>query len=182
MAKSLADQLAGMGLVDKDKAKKAKAEKRKQEKQQRKHKTEQTDEAKLAAEQAMKEKVERDRQLNKERQAQAEQKALMAQVKQIVDTTKITSPDGEIKYNFVDNTDNKIKGIYVTEAIQDDLASGRLAIASVENQYFVITKQVAEKIRERSESSVVFQADTTSQQVDEDDPYKDFVIPDDLMW
>ena len=61
MAKSLADQLAGIGLVDKKQLQKDKAEKRKQERLQRKHKTVDVDENKVLAEQARKDKVERDR-------------------------------------------------------------------------------------------------------------------------
>lgn len=182
MSKSIADQLMGLGLADKKQVQKDKSEKRKQEKQNRKHKTEQVDASKAAVEKARKEKAERDRQLNLERQQQAEQKALLAQVKQILERAHVAIDDGEIKYNFADRTDNKIKSLYVTEKIQNDLANGKLAIAVSDNRYFVVTNSVAEKISERSELSIVYQAEQNSQDVDEDDPYKDYVIPDDLMW
>ena len=72
--------------------------------------------------------------------------------------------------------------MYVTDQIQRDLASGKLAIASVDNNHFVVTKKVADKIIERSDNSILFLADPTDAVIDEDDPYKDYVIPDDLMW
>lgn len=182
MAKSIADQLMGLGLADKKQVQKDKAEKRKKDKQARKHKNVDVDEAKIAAEQARKEKAERDRQLNQEKNAKAEAKAVLAQVAQMVQRAHIASPDGEVKYNFADRTDNKIKSIYVTDQIQNDLANGKLAIAVSEAKFYVVTKQVAAKIAERSEPSIVFQAEASETDADEDDPYKDFVIPDDLMW
>ncbi len=182
MSKSIADQLLGLGLADKKQVQKDKSAKRKQEKQSRKHKLSTEDDAKAAAEKARQEKSERDRQLNLERQAVANQKALLAQVKQIIETARVDITEGDIKFNFADRFDNKIKSIYVTEQIQNDLANGKLAIAQTDNRNFVVTKSVAEKIMERSDKSVLFIADQQQDQIDEDDPYKDFIIPDDLMW
>jgi uncharacterized protein len=182
MAKSIADQLMGLGLADKKQVQKDKAERRKNQKQARKHKTEQMNETQLAAQKAREEKAERDRQLNRERQQQAEQKALLAQVKQIVERTRLEMNDADIKFNFADRHDKKIKFVYVTPRIQDDLSKGRLAIVSVEDRFHVISKSVAEKVMERSEVSIVYLAEQKADEIDEDDPYKDFVIPDDLMW
>ena len=181
MAKSIADQLLGLGLADKKQIQKDKNEKRKQDKQDRKHKSGGVDETKIAIEQARKDKAERDRQLNLEKQAEANKKALLAQVKQIIERTHINVDEGEVKFNFVDRNDNKIKAMYVTEKIQNDLAKGSLAIATFDGRYFVVTQQVAEKIAERSAVSVLLVSDV-QQAVDDEDPYKDFVIPDDLMW
>ena len=112
MAKSLADQLLGAGLVDRKKAQKVKNEKRKQDNHNRKHKIDVVDEVKLAAEQARKDKIERDRELNLQRKQEADQKALQAQAKQIIDHAKIKLMDADIKYNFVDQHDKKIKSIW----------------------------------------------------------------------
>jgi uncharacterized protein YaiL (DUF2058 family) len=40
---------------------------------------------------------------------------------------------------------------------------------------------IAEKIRERDERAVV-KLNQSETPVDENDPYKDFVVPDDLKW
>lgn len=182
MSKSLADQLAGLGLANKKQIQKDKAEKRKQEKLARKHKIETVDETKAAVEKARKEKLEKDRQLNLERQEALKKREVIAQAKQMVMHAKLNLDDGDVKYSFVDQTDNKVKSLYVTEQIQKDLALARLAIASVEEKYYVIPKNMADKIAERSPASIVFIATTDTDQVDDDDPYKDFVVPDDLMW
>ena len=41
---------------------------------------------------------------------------------------------------------------------------------------------VAEKIRQRDDAPILVLNERGAQDVDEDDPYKDFPIPDDLMW
>ena len=182
MSKSLADQLAGLGLANKKQIQKDKAEKRKQEKLARKHKIETVDESKASIEQARKDKLEKDRQLNLQRQEELKKREVVAQVKQMVLHAKLSLDDGDVKYSFVDTSDNKVKSLYVTEQFQKDLALGRLAIACVDEKFYVIPKNMADKISERSESTIVFMASTEANAVDDDDPYKDFVVPDDLMW
>lgn len=182
MAKSIADQFLSLGLADKNQVKKDKAAKRKQNKQQRHQDDGQDAASRAAIEKARQEKVEKDRALNKAQQEKLQQKALLAQVSQIIQQTKIESPDADVRFNFADRQDNKVKAIFVTPAIQNDLAKGKLAIATSKDQFYVVTSQVAEKLMERSQSSVVFLAEATAEVPDEDDPYKDFVIPDDLMW
>ena len=48
--------------------------------------------------------------------------------------------------------------------------------------YELVPTVVAEKIRQREESAVLLLNERGNNAVDEDDPYKDFPIPDDLMW
>jgi uncharacterized protein YaiL (DUF2058 family) len=67
MSKSLKDQLLKAGLVDPKQASAVRKEKQKQAMMARKHKVETVDEAKLNAQRALQEKVERDRQLNRQR-------------------------------------------------------------------------------------------------------------------
>jgi uncharacterized protein YaiL (DUF2058 family) len=50
------------------------------------------------------------------------------------------------------------------------------------NSYAVITLQVAEKTRERDDGHFIVIAEQTDGQMDEDDPYAAYQIPDDLMW
>jgi uncharacterized protein YaiL (DUF2058 family) len=182
MSKSLADQLAGLGLANKKQIQKDKAEKRKQEKLARKHKIETIDESKESIEKARKEKLEKDRLLNLQRQEELKKREVIAQAKQMVLHAKLNIDDGDVKYSFADKTDNKVKSLYVTEQIQSDLARGRLAIASADDKFYVIPKNMADKIAERSDSSIIFVAQPDTTEIDEEDPYKDFVVPDDLMW
>jgi len=179
MANSLKDQLLKAGLVDVRKVSSVHKEKKKQQMMERKHKVETVDEAKLNAQQAMQEKAERDRKLNFERDEQLRHKAIIAQIKQLIEVSHLPRAGAEIAYNFTDGT--KIKKILVTQTMLDQLSNGRLAIVKFEDQYSVVPKNVAEKIRQRDDSYVVV-SNVLQTTDDADDPYAEYKIPDDLMW
>lgn len=183
MAKSLQEQLLSSGLVDKKKAKKAAKEMKMQDHLQRTGQENKIDEAKAKADQALREKTERDRQLNLKREEEAQAKAITAQIKQLVKTNSINSERGDIKYQFVDG--KKVKFIYVDQAVFDRLSRGQLAIISLEEfgarSYQVIPLQIADKIKQRKDGYFIYIAEKT-QELAEDDPYAAYAIPDDLMW
>jgi len=111
MGNSLFDQLKKTGLVDEKKAKKVKQEKHQGKKQKRKKgQAILSGEATLLAQQAQTEKLEQDRRLNQERKEKAEHKAIAAQIKQLIESNRVTERDGERIYNFTDQ--NKIKHLY----------------------------------------------------------------------
>ena len=107
---SLQDQLLKAGLADQKKAKAIRNEKHKQRKQQPKGAV-QVNETEIRARQAREEKAERDRQLNLKRQHESENKAIQAQIRQLVDTNKLDRSRGETSYQFVH--DKKIKKLYL---------------------------------------------------------------------
>jgi hypothetical protein len=57
-----------------------------------------------------------------------------------------------------------------------------LAIVKGPQGYDMVPEQVARKIMARKDGVVLYLFDRDKQAVDEDDPYKDFKIPDDLEW
>jgi len=174
---SLQDQLLKAGLVDKNKVRKAKQAKHKQIKQKKPT----TDEAKLAAERARAEKVERDRQLNLERKQEAEQRAVAAQIRQLIEMNRQERNKGEIPFNFVDGS--TITHIYVDETQQRQLGRGRLAIVRLDGGYEIVPAAVSEKIALRDGSYLVHcSQDEGPADTDEEDPYADYQVPDDLMW
>ncbi|MBB3047022.1 hypothetical protein FHR99_001258 [Litorivivens lipolytica] len=175
---SLQEQLLKAGVVDEKKAKQLKKEKRKAAKQPKGHV--QVDESKAAAAKARAEKAERDRELNRQRQAEAEKKAIQAQINQLITTNAINRQNGEQAYQFVDG--KKIKKLYVTNELQAQLTRGQIAIVKLGEAYELVPSAVAEKIRQRDEARVLVLHDKTTEAVDEDDPYADYQIPDDLMW
>lgn len=182
MPNSLQDQLKKAGLVDDKKAKQLKRAKSKQEKLARKTKKPSVDEAKLALERARAEKIERDRQLNLEKNRKAEQVALAAQIKQLI-AINIVAKDGDQKFNFSDA--NVIKHIYVSQTQIDQLSRGALAIVMQKegqsHSYVLVPMGVAEKIEQRDAKAVIFKAQKNTTNED-DDFYADFQIPDDLTW
>lgn len=180
MSKSLKDQLLKAGLVDARQASAARKEKVRQEQMARKHKIETVDEAKLNAQQAMQQKAERDRQLNSERNEQARARAILAQIKQLIDTSRLPRDGAQLAYNF--NDSGKIKKLLVTETMLNQLSNGRLAIVRFDEQYSVVPKAVADKIRLRDERYVIVSNQLQNDADDADDPYAEYKIPDDLMW
>ncbi|OLQ70765.1 hypothetical protein BIT28_15210 [Photobacterium proteolyticum] len=173
MAKlTLQEQMLKAGLIDKKKLKKA-------GKSSKKSRT-QAKEAKAAVEANRVAQLAQDQELNRQKQAEAEKKAIASQVKQLIEMNRIDCKDGEIGYNFTDGT--LVKKIYVDKSIQDQLVSGRLAIARYLDTYAIVPGVVADKISQRDEESIIVNNTADEQEMDEDDPYADFKIPDDLMW
>ncbi|MGZ4970072.1 MAG: DUF2058 domain-containing protein [Methylobacter sp.] len=180
MKLSLQDQLLKSGLVSAAQAKSVKSDKRKQTQQQRKNKVEAVDEAKELAQKAQAEKIERDRELNQLRRQQEEQKQVAAQVKQIIELNRLPRDEEGLAYNFTDN--NKVKRLYVSEMMRDQIAEGRLAIVKLSQQYEVVSAEVAKKIQSRDATSVIVfnEPDKTADAAD--DPYAAYQVPDDLIW
>ena len=179
MANAFGDQFLKAGLVSKTQLDKAKKSKNKQQKQKQKQKIEVVDEAAVAARQAAADKAARDRELNRRQKEEAERRAVHAQVHQLVELNRLPRDDGEVGYNFQDGT--AIRKIFVTRDIHDKLGRGLLAIARFDEGYEVIPSVVAEKIMQR-EASCIVSNEPARQEHDEDDPYADYKVPDDLMW
>ena len=179
MGNSLSDQFLKAGLVNKQQAHKANKSKGKKNKQARNSKESSEQESTRLAKQAQSKKMERDRELNAQRKAEAEEKAVAAQIRQLIEMNHVALKGGEVDYNFSDGS--KIKRILVTESIQRQLGLGRLAIVKLDGNYSVVPKGVADKIGSRDESYLIPMT-ITAEITDEDDPYSDYEIPDDLMW
>jgi uncharacterized protein YaiL (DUF2058 family) len=177
MKNALQAQLLKAGLIDPKKAKKI------NQQQQHDKKTGQSDDdVRAALAQAAAEKLARDQALNRERQDALEAKTMQANIRQMLTQLHITNTRGEISYQFVDG--NKIKKIYVNPEIYNQIVSGRVAIARLDDQYPLLPRALAERIATRAPEVIVICNDKvmSSQQMDEDDPYAAYVIPDDLMW
>ena len=143
-------------------------------------------EAREAVEENKKTQIERDKQLSEQQKQATLSKEYKAQVKQLIEMNTITVAKGEIDFNFTDN--NLIKKIAVDKTTQTQLINGRLAIArlaadsSGESKYAIIPASVADKIAQRDADSIVLNSALSQEEQDEDDPYADFKVPDDLMW
>lgn len=176
--KSLKDQFLKAGLTDKQSVKDA----RKQKKQPQKPKSARGESSRSAklAEQTLRDKAVKDKQLNQQRQLETEKKAQLAQIKQLVASSLIDRTDGELAYNFT--SAGKVKKIYVTEDQQKQLSMNQIAIICLATDTFeLVPNKVAEKIAQRDASFVIV-SDDAEQDIQGDDPYADYQIPDDLIW
>ncbi|CAK7024210.1 DUF2058 domain-containing protein [Morganella morganii] len=175
---TLQEQMLKAGLVTSKKMDKVRRTAKKSRVQAR--------EAREAVEENKKAQLERDKQLSEQQKQAVLSREYKAQVKQLIEMNRIIISKGSIDFNFTDN--NVIKSITVDKTTQSQLISGRLAIArlSTENssvsEYAIIPAVVADKITQRDAESIVLNNALAQDEADEDDPYADFKIPDDLMW
>lgn len=176
---SLQEQFLKAGLVDKKKVKQANQEKSTQKKAERRTGTQTVDEARLAALETQRKNAERARELNAQRDAAATQKAIVAQIAQMVQKNRQSKGAGDIAYNFTH--DNKVKRLYVSAEVQAHLMAGRLVIVCQGGATELVPRVIADKIAER-DAALVVRVNKTSTEIDADDPYAAFKIPDDLMW
>ena len=179
---SLQDQLLKAGLIDTKKAKQANKEKRKETNVARRAPEPIVDEVKQQVELTRAEKAEKDRELNRQRVLELEQKAIAAQVKQLIENHRQSKDagQGDVEYHFTDG--KLIKKIRVSALVQQQIIRGLLAVVKLGNGYELVPRIVAEKIIQRDKKAVVVVNTKITAQENEDDPYKDYVIPDDLMW
>ena len=181
MRNPLQDQLLKAGLVKKHKLAEAVREqdRKRHAKKPAEPAADQVDTQSMQAERA-----ERDRALSAQRNAQARAAELRAQVRQIVESNKVPR-EGEIAYRFTDG--NSIRDVLVNQALRAQLAKGALVIARHDDGYELLPRAAAQKVYERDESMIVLDhgrtsADAAASDAGDDEYYRQFEVPDDLVW
>ena len=185
MSNPFQEQFLKAGLVSKDQVKKAnqaKSKKQHQQKKQRSRKQLQAEDQKavMQARQAAELKAERDRELNRKKQDQAQLKAISKEIDQLIREHHLKRDDScDIAYNFEHR--DKVRRIYVNADMKLSIVAGKLGIARIEGRYELVPLAIAQKIQQRNDKRIVlFEAE--SQAKDADDPYADYQVPDDLVW
>src|SRR6188472_4543707 len=123
MRNTLQDQLLTSGPLDEKAVKQAKKQQHSEQQKVAKNKRHvETDAVKLAAQQALVDKAERDRLLNQQNNEQAMQRAIAAQIRQLIESHRQGRGDASVAYNFPDN--KVIKKILVSQKIIDQIQFG----------------------------------------------------------
>ena len=181
---SLRDQLLQAGLVNEEQVKNAERQaQRKQyqgQKQQPRAQRNGPSPQEIAAKKQAEAKAVRDQELNRKQLEKAQRKALYAQIRELVTQNRIARPDVEETYNFIDG--GKVRRIRADAALRERITRGEVMLVRCEGRYELVPPAIAEKIRERDARAVVAQSETASSAAVVDEAYKDFVVPDDLMW
>ena len=187
MAESLFDQLKKAGLVNEQKAKQAQKAKGKAQFQQTKQSKAQKHQEALpsasddSVARAAEEKAERARQLNLERQQQLAKKAAQAEVRQIIESNRLSRFEGPIAYHFADN--GTVKTLEVNRETHHRLVTAGIRIARFGGGYALIPAAAAAKIEPRDAEVLIPQPEAhSSLPPEEQDFYARFEIPDDLIW
>lgn len=180
MRNPLQDQLLKAGLVKKAQV----AQVAREQARQRQGKTPPPpSEQQLEAERVRAGRIERDRALAAERNAQARAHEQRAQLRQIIDTQRVPAK-GDIDYRFVDG--EVIRTLQVDRAQRAQLASGALVIARFDDGHALLPRAAAEKVRARDASLIVLDhaaAPAAGAPASEDEAwYARFQVPDDLIW
>jgi uncharacterized protein YaiL (DUF2058 family) len=182
MSLSLREQLLKAGLVTEKQVEDAERHKKRQHFNQprpRKGAPPPPTQQQLAAQKAAAEKAARDAELNRKKQDKAERKAKFAQIRQLVEQHHVPRVETDDYYNFVDG--KNIRRVSVTPELRERLVAGQLAIVRNEGRYAFVPAEVADDIRARVERAVIHHNRPATENA-ADDPYKDFVVPDDLTW
>ena len=193
MSMSLREQLLKAGLVTEKQARQAEKQQY-QGSKQKVGKKAPPRELTPAAKQAQAAKAARDQELNRRQQEKAAAKARISQLKQLIEQNRVPRVESDDWYNFV--VDGKIRRIMVDVPLRERLVRGELAIVRCDGHYDLVPVASLDRIRERDPAAVVHLVDRperpgaagatgdTGSAADSaaDDPYKDFVVPDDLTW
>jgi len=127
----------------------------------------------------------KDNALNEDKKLKLAEKEQTLRIKQILVHHQIKNVVGDNEYNYTFN--NKIKKLAVDSITHRALVNGRLALCGLQESdddiTYIVTSETAEKVATLDASIILVQNDKVeSETVDEDDPYADYQIPDDLMW
>lgn len=181
MRNPLQEQLLKAGLINKAKAAQVAREQAKLRQVKVKGKAAPAPSAEsVDAQRLQAERVERDRALSAERNALARVNELRAQARQIVENHKVTR-EGEIAYRFTDG--DTIRTVWVNNALRAQLASGSLVIVRHDQGYELLPRAAADKVHARDAAMIVLDHGNAEAGAGEDDAYyKQFPIPDDLIW
>ncbi len=182
MSNPFQDQFLKAGLVNKKQVQQANQEKSRNKKKQRQSKEKVVDEVQLKIKKTAEDKAKHDQSLNRQRDQQARNKAISAEINQlIIDNCIERNESYDIIYNFEHR--KKINRIYINTEIKQQLLQGSLGIARIEGRYELIPAAIAEKIKQRNEKRVIMIVkEQGSANTDKNDPYADYQVPDDLIW
>ena len=119
------------------------------------------------------------RQQPKPPQSNYPDKALRAQIKQLLRSHRLNNAEAELPYNFVEG--KYVRRLHVTAEQQAALGAGQLAIVGFGQLHYLIPVEAVDAVRAlwREIPVHIGSGDET---VAEDDPYADFPVPDDLIW
>jgi uncharacterized protein YaiL (DUF2058 family) len=179
MGSTLQDQFLKMGLVGKKQANTVKKEQ--YQHKTRKEEKETVSQEKLQAQNAQIEKKERAKLLNQKKNQELKEQETAAQIRQLIDSNRISVSNGETPYNFTD--DKKIKRLFLPQAITVQLSRGDLAIVRHAGEYQIVPADVARKVQNYNKNLVVvFHTSPKESPSGQDDPYAAFTVPEDLIW
>ncbi len=173
MSMSLREQLLAAGFGKKKAAEQAE---RKAKEQQR---VEQEKQRVAQQQAAQAEKAARAQALQRKRQEEADRKERWTQIKLLIEQNRLPKIESDEYFNFVSR--GKVRRIAVDAPLRERIISGEVVIVRCEGKHDVVPRDIGERIRGYDARAVIALQDSPNEP-SEDDPYKDYVVPDDLKW
>jgi hypothetical protein len=167
MSMSLREQLLAAGFGKKKAAEQAE---RKAKEQQRVAQVQAAQAAKAARAQA----------LEQRRKEEAERKERWTQIKLLIEQHRLPKIESDEYFNFVSR--GKVRRLAVDAALRERIVSGEVVIVRCEGRHDTVPRDIAERIRGYDARAVISLQDSPGDAPADDDPYKDYVVPDDLKW
>ena len=171
MSMSLREQLLAAGFGKKKAAEQAERKAREQQREQQHI-------AQVQAAQTAK--ATRAQELQKRRQEEADRKERWTQIKQLIGQHRLPKVESDEYFNFVSR--GKVRRLAVDTPLRERIISGELVIVRCEGKHDVVPRDIGERIREYDSRAVIALQDAAGAEPAADDPYKDYVVPDDLKW
>ena len=181
MSLSLRDQLLKAGLVTEKQVQRVERDERQKQFQAPRGKSRPTGPTpqESAARKAAAEKAARDAELNRRKQEKLERRAKYAEIKQLVAAHQVARVETEDHYNFQSGA--QIHRVPVNPELRARLIKGDLAIVRCDGRFAFVPAAIGEQIGERV-AKALLHLNRPDAPPAEDDPYKDYVVPDDLVW
>ncbi len=176
MSMSLRDQLLQAGLVNERQAQATERQLRQQQRERQqlpKEKRATPSDAALASQRSQLAKTARDQELNRQQKEQADKRARLAQIEQLIQQNCLPRPQTDERYNFVDG--KTIRSIPADRIVRERLSRGEIAIVRRNGAYELVPAEIAARVRERDERAVISCAVAHDATPPDD-------VPDDLLW
>jgi uncharacterized protein YaiL (DUF2058 family) len=171
MSMSLREQLLAAGFGKKKAAEQAERKAREQAREQQRV-------AQVQAAQAAK--AARAQALQQRRKEEADRKERWTQIKQLIEQHRLPKVESDEYFNFVSR--GKVRRLAVDAPLRERIISGEVVIVRCEGRHDVVPRDVGERIRGCDARAVISLEDSAGDAPPADDPYKDYVVPDDLKW
>jgi uncharacterized protein len=167
MSMSLREQLLAAGFGKKQAAEQAE---RKAKEQKRIAQVQASQAAKAARAEA----------LEQRRKEEADRKERWTQIKQLIEQHRLPKVESDEYFNFVSR--GKVRRLAVDEPLRARIIVGEVLIVRCEGKHDVVPRDIGERIRGYDTRAVISLQDSPDETPSADDPYKDYVVPDDLKW
>lgn len=118
--------------------------------------------------------------LQQRRQEEADRKERWTQIRQLIEQHRLPKVESDEFFNFVAR--GKVRRLAVDAPLRERIIAGEVVIVRCEGRHDVVPRDIGDRIRGYDARAVIALQDSTGDAPAADDPYKDYVVPDDLKW